>query len=74
MLLKDARYYKQAKVYCSIDMFYPEDKGINDEVTYFVTLHIQECNNMDLAIYDEEDRGDYFDLSGNNLETKMEMA
>ena len=30
---------------------------------------------MDLIVYDEADRGDYFDLSGNNLETKeKEMA
>ena len=42
--------------------------GGEGEITYHVTLHVQECNNTDLAIYDNEDRGDYFDLSGNNLE------
>ena len=43
-------------------------EGDEGEITYHVTLHVQECNNTDLAIYDNEDRGDYFDLSGNNLE------
>jgi len=95
MLLKGPRYYEQAKVYCTIDMFYPEDESIYDivklpkkdrkkagwgisgkegEVTYHVTLHVQECNNTDLAVYDEEGRGDFFDLSGKNLETEMETA
>ena len=93
MLLKGPRYYQQAKVYCSIDMFYPEDESIYDivkkpkkdrnahgisgdegEITYHVTLHVQECNNTDLAVYDEEGRGDFFDLSGKNLETEMETA
>jgi len=94
-LIKGPRYYKSAKVYCSIDMHYPEDESIYDivkipkakrpapycvegdegDITYHVTLHIQECNPMDLIVYDEADRGDYFDLSGNNLETKeMETA
>ena len=95
-LIKGPRYYEQAKVYCTIDMEYPEDESIYDivkvpkkdrkkagwgisgnegEITYFVTLHIQECNPMDLIVYDEEGRGDYFDLSGKNLETKeKEMA
>ena len=89
-LIKGPRYYEQAKVYCMIDMDYPEDESIYDivkvpkkdrkapwcvegkegDITYHVTLHIQECNNTDLAIYDEPGRGDYFDLSGNNLEQK----
>jgi hypothetical protein len=42
--------------------------GNEGEITYHVTLHIQECNNTDLAVYDNEDRGDYFDLHGTNLE------
>ena len=86
-LLKGPRYYEQAKVYCMIDMHYPEDESIYDlvkkpkkdrnahsisgnegEITYHVTLHIQECNNTDLAVYDNEGRGDYFDLHGTNLE------
>tara|TARA_B100001248_G_scaffold236686_1_gene200204 strand:- start:1201 stop:1773 length:573 start_codon:yes stop_codon:yes gene_type:complete len=89
-LIKGPRYYEQAKVYCMIDMHYPEDESIYDivkkpkkdrnpygisgdegEVTYHVSLHVQECNAMDLAIYDEPNRGDYFDLSGNNLESPM---
>ena len=93
MLLKGPRYYQQAKVYCTIDMNYPEDESIYDivkrpkkdrnaygisgdegEITYHVTLHVQECNNTDLAVYDEEGRGDFFDLSGKNLETEMEVA
>ncbi len=89
-LIKGPRYYKSAKVYCTIDMHYPEDESIYDiikvpkakrpapycvegkegEITYHVTLHVQECNPMDLIVYDEEDRGNYFDLSGKNLETK----
>ena len=86
-LIKGPRYYEQAKVYCMIDMHYPEDVSIYDlvkvpkkdrnahsitgdegEITYHVTLHIQECNNLDLRVYDEEGRGDYFDLHGTNLE------
>ena len=43
-------------------------EGAEGEITYHVTLHVQECNPTDLAIYDNEGRGDYFDLSGNNLE------
>ena len=89
MLIKGPRYYKSAKVYCTIDMDHPEDESIYDivkrpkaernayciegdegDITYHVTLHIQECNPMDLIVYDEADRGDYFDLSGKNLETK----
>ena len=90
-LIKGPRYYKSAKVYCTIDMHYPEDESIYDiikvpkdkrpapycvegaegDITYHVTLHIQEANPMDLIVYDEEDRGDYFDLHGNNLETKI---
>ena len=91
-LLKGPRYYEQAKVYCMIDMDYPEDESIYDivkipkkdrkkagwcvsgnegDITYHVTLHVQECNATDLAIYDEKDRGDFFDLSGNNLESPM---
>ena len=91
-LLKGPRYYEQAKVYCMIDMDYPEDESIYDivkipkkdrkkagwcvsgnegDITYHVTLHVQECNSTDLAIYDNKDRGDYFDLSGNNLESPM---
>ena len=95
-LIKGPRYYEQAKVYCTIDMNYPEDESIYDivkvpkkdrkkagwsisgnegDITYFVTLHIQECNPTDLIVYDDEGRGDYFDLSGKNLETKeKEMA
>ena len=89
MLLKGPRYYEQAKVYCMIDMFYPEDESIYDivkvpkkdrkkagwcisgnegDIVYHVTLHVQECNPTDLAVYDEPNRGDYFDLSGKNLE------
>ena len=50
-------------------------EGKEGEITYHVTLHIQEANPMDLIVYDEVDRGDYFDLSGKNLETKeKEMA
>ena len=95
MLLKGPRYYEQAKVYCMIDMVYPEDESIYDivkvpkkkrkkagwgisgnegDITYHVTLHVQECNNTDLAVYDQPGRGDYFDLNGKNLETKMEAA
>jgi len=91
-LLKGPRYYEQAKVYCMIDMDYPEDESIYDivkvpkkdrkkagwcvsgnegDITYHVTLHVQECNATDLAIYDNKDRGDFFDLSGNNLESPM---
>ena len=91
-LLKGPRYYEQAKVYCMIDMDYPEDESIYDivkvpkkdrkkagwcvsgnegDITYHVTLHVQECNSTDLAIYDNKDRGDFFDLSGNNLESPM---
>ena len=91
-LLKGPRYYEQAKVYCMIDMDYPEDESIYDivkvpkkdrkkagwciagqegDIVYHVTLHVQECNAMDLAVYDEKNRGDFFDLSGNNLESPM---
>ena len=94
-LIKGPRYYEQAKVYCMIDMFYPEDESIYDivkkpkkdratynidgaegEVTYYVTLHIQECNAMDLIVYesrnkDGSERGDYFNLHGTNLEGKV---
>ncbi len=94
-LLKGPRYYQQAKVYCLIDMDYPEDESIYDivkvpakdrktgwgisgkegDITYHVTLHVQECNPTDLEVYDNEDRGDFFDIHGNNLETKeKEMA
>ena len=48
--------------------------GNEGEITYHVTLHVQECNNMDLAVYDEEGRGDFFNLHGENLETEMEVA
>ena len=88
-LIKGPRYYEQAKVYCMIDMFYPEDESIYDivkvpkkdrkkagwcisgnegDIVYHVTLHVQECNPTDLAVYDEPNRGDYFDLHGKNLE------
>jgi hypothetical protein len=90
-LIKGPRYYKSAKVYCTIDMHHPEDESIYDiikvpkdkrpapycvegkegDITYHVTLHIQEANPMDLIVYDEADRGDYFDLHGNNLEKKV---
>ena len=91
-LLKGPRYYEQAKVYCMIDMDYPEDESIYDivkvpkkdrkragwsisgkegDIVYHVTLHVQECNPTDLAIHDEPNRGDFFDLSGNNLESPM---
>ena len=90
-LIKGPRYYKSAKVYCTIDMDHPEDESIYDiikvpkdkrpapycvegnegDITYNVTLHIQECNPMDLIVYDEADRGDYFDLHGNNLEKEV---
>ena len=91
-LLKGPRYYEQAKVYCMIDMHYPEDESIYDivkvppkdrkkagwgisgsegDIVYHVTLHVQECNNTDLTIYDNVDRGDFFDLNGNNLESPM---
>ena len=91
-LIKGPRYYEQAKVYCMIDMFYPEDESIYDivkvpkkdrkkagwcvsgdegDIVYHVTLHVQECNATDLAVYDEKNRGDFFDLSGNNLESPM---
>ena len=89
-LLKGPRYYEQAKVYCMIDMHYPEDESIYDlvkkpkkdrnahsisgqegDVVYHVTLHVQECNPTDLTIYDNSNRGDVFDLSGNNLESPM---
>ena len=89
-LIKGPRYYESAKVYCMIDMDYPEDESIYDlvkkpkkdrnpwsvdgdegEITYHVTLHIQECNNSDLAIYEDyTGGGNYFDLSGNDLERK----
>jgi len=48
--------------------------GDEGEITYHVTLHVQECNNTDLAVYDDEGRGDFFDLSGKNLETEMETV
>ena len=91
-LLKGPRYYEQAKVYCMIDMHYPEDESIYDivkvpkkkrkkagwsisgnegDIVYHVTLHVQECNATDLAIHDGPNRGDFFDLSGNNLESPM---
>ena len=89
-LIKGPRYYDSAKVYCTIDMHYPEDESIYDlvkkpkkdrnpwsvdgkegEVTYHVTLHIQECNNSDLAVYEDiTGGGNYFDLHGNDLEKK----
>ena len=89
-LIKGPRYYDSAKVYCTIDMHYPEDESIYDlvkkpkkdrnpwsvdgdegDITYHVTLHIQECNNSDLAIYEDyTGGGNYFDLSGNDLERK----
>ena len=40
-------------------------------MVYHVTLHVQECNPTDLTIYDNSNRGDFFDLSGNNLESPM---
>ena len=46
-------------------------EGDEGDITYHVTLHIQECNPTDLIVYDEADRGNYFDLSGNNLEEKV---
>ena len=89
-VLKGPRYYEQAKVYCMIDMHYPEDESIYDlvkkpkkdrnahsisgqegDIVYHVTLHVQECNRTDLTIYDNSNRGDFFDLSGNNLESPM---
>ena len=89
-LLKGPRYYEQAKVYCMIDMHYPEDESIYDlvkkpkkdrnahsisgqegDIVYHVTLHVQECYRTDLTIYDNSNRGDFFDLSGNNLESPM---
>ena len=91
-LLKGPRYYEQAKVYCMIDMNYPEDESIYDivkvpkkdrkragwsisgkegDIVYHGTLHVQECNPTDVAIHDEPNRGDFFDLSGNNLESPM---
>ena len=42
--------------------------GNEGDIVYHVTLHVQECNPTDLAVYDEPHRGDYFDLSGKNLE------
>ena len=45
--------------------------GNEGDIVYHVTLHVQECNAMDLAVYDEKNRGDFFDLSGNNLESPM---
>ena len=45
--------------------------GNEGDIVYHVTLHVQECNPTDLAIYDEKNRGDFFDLSGNNLESPM---
>ena len=45
--------------------------GQEGDIVYHVTLHVQECNATDLAIYDNKDRGDFFDLSGNNLESPM---
>ena len=51
-------------------------EGDEGDITYHVTLHVQECNNSDLAIYEDvTGGGNYFDLSGKNLETKeKEMA
>ena len=46
-------------------------EGDEGDITYHVTLHIQEANPMDLIVYDEEDRGNYFDLHGNNLEKEV---
>ena len=48
--------------------------GDEGDITYHVTLHVQECNNTDLAVYNDEGRGDFFDLSGKNLETEMETV
>ena len=45
--------------------------GNEGDITYHVTLHVQECNATDLAIHDGPNRGDFFDLSGNNLESPM---
>ena len=45
--------------------------GGEGEIVYHVTLHVQECNNVDLTIYDDPNRGDFFDLNGNNLESPM---
>ena len=90
-LIKGRRYYDSAKVYCTIDMHYPEDESIYDlvkkpkkdrnpwsvdgkegEITYHVTLHVQECNNSDLALYEDiTGGGNYFDLHGNDLEKKV---
>ena len=67
--LKNFSLYQNAKVYVtSIDMEYPEwdygkDKG--DEKYYQTTLHIQECNMLDLAIREHDH--DYYDLDGANL-------
>ena len=45
--------------------------GDEGDITYHVTLHVQECNATALAIHDNPNRGDFFDLSGNNLESPM---
>ena len=45
--------------------------GQEGDIFYHVTLHVQECNATDLAVYYEKNRGDFFDLSGNNLESPM---
>ena len=47
-------------------------EGKEGEITYHVTLHIQECNNSDLAVYEDiTGGGNYFDLNGKNLEAKV---
>ena len=67
--LKNFSLYKNAKIYVtSIDMEHPEwDYGKNkgDEQYYHTTLHIQECNMVDLAI--REHNHDYYDLNDKNL-------
>ena len=67
--LNNFKLYSHAKVYVTgIDMEYPEwdygkDKG--DEKYYHTTLHVQECNRIDLAINDHNHK--YYDLSDQDL-------
>jgi hypothetical protein len=46
---------------------YGKDKGVGKEDVkyYHTTLHIQECNRIDMAIRDHDHK--YFDLSGKDL-------
>ena len=71
--LNNFKLYSHAKIYVTgIDMEYPEwdygkDKGVGKEDVkyYHTTVHIQECNGIDLEIRDHNHK--YYDLTGQDL-------